>query len=225
MAMVIAALCAEGTSTIGDAYQIDKGYERIDERLRALGAHIERVEVLSMTDARRAVPASRSPREGSANVATGLPVLDHLVGELARDGALQARARGRARTARTRRSPPPARALGGALARALLDGAARSRLGARAGGEALASAALERATRAAARHERRLLRPARRRRSSTDVASRFLRELADAAGINLHVRCSRAPTRSTCSRRSSRRSAPRSARPAVPHHVDRGGQS
>jgi UDP-N-acetylglucosamine 1-carboxyvinyltransferase len=44
MAMVIAALCAEGTSTIGDAYQIDKGYERIDERLRALGASIERVE-------------------------------------------------------------------------------------------------------------------------------------------------------------------------------------
>jgi UDP-N-acetylglucosamine 1-carboxyvinyltransferase len=44
MAMLIAALCAEGTSTIGDAYQIDKGYERIDERLRALGAHIERVE-------------------------------------------------------------------------------------------------------------------------------------------------------------------------------------
>jgi UDP-N-acetylglucosamine 1-carboxyvinyltransferase len=44
MAMVIAALCAEGTSTIGEAYQIDKGYERIDERLRALGASIERVD-------------------------------------------------------------------------------------------------------------------------------------------------------------------------------------
>jgi UDP-N-acetylglucosamine 1-carboxyvinyltransferase len=44
MAMLIAALCAEGVSTIGDAYQIDKGYERIDERLRGLGAHIERVE-------------------------------------------------------------------------------------------------------------------------------------------------------------------------------------
>ena len=44
MAMVIAALCADGTSRIGDAYQIDKGYERIDERLRALGARIERVE-------------------------------------------------------------------------------------------------------------------------------------------------------------------------------------
>ena len=44
MAMLIAALCAEGISTIGDAYQIDKGYERIDDRLRGLGAHIERVE-------------------------------------------------------------------------------------------------------------------------------------------------------------------------------------
>jgi UDP-N-acetylglucosamine 1-carboxyvinyltransferase len=44
MAMVIAALSAEGRSTIGDAYQIDKGYERIDERLRSLGARIERVE-------------------------------------------------------------------------------------------------------------------------------------------------------------------------------------
>jgi UDP-N-acetylglucosamine 1-carboxyvinyltransferase len=42
MAMLLAALSAEGTSTIGDAYQIDKGYERIDERLRTLGARIER---------------------------------------------------------------------------------------------------------------------------------------------------------------------------------------
>ena len=44
MAMLIAALCAEGTSTIGNVGQIDRGYERIDERLRALGAQIERVE-------------------------------------------------------------------------------------------------------------------------------------------------------------------------------------
>jgi UDP-N-acetylglucosamine 1-carboxyvinyltransferase len=43
MAMLLAALCAEGTSTIGDASQIDKGYERIDERLRGLGARIERI--------------------------------------------------------------------------------------------------------------------------------------------------------------------------------------
>ena len=42
MAMLIAALCADGQSTIGAIHQIDKGYERIDERLRALGASIER---------------------------------------------------------------------------------------------------------------------------------------------------------------------------------------
>jgi UDP-N-acetylglucosamine 1-carboxyvinyltransferase len=44
MAMLLAALCAEGRSRIGAVHQIDKGYERIDERLRALGASIERVE-------------------------------------------------------------------------------------------------------------------------------------------------------------------------------------
>ena len=43
MAMLIAALCASGTSEIGNIRQIDRGYERIDERLRALGAGIERV--------------------------------------------------------------------------------------------------------------------------------------------------------------------------------------
>jgi UDP-N-acetylglucosamine 1-carboxyvinyltransferase len=44
MAMLLAGLCAEGSSTIGAVYQIDKGYERIDERLRAVGAQIERIE-------------------------------------------------------------------------------------------------------------------------------------------------------------------------------------
>jgi UDP-N-acetylglucosamine 1-carboxyvinyltransferase len=43
MAMLIASLCAEGTTTIGNVGQIDRGYERIDERLRGLGARIERV--------------------------------------------------------------------------------------------------------------------------------------------------------------------------------------
>ena len=38
MAMLIAGLCAEGVSTIGNIGEIDRGYERIDERLRALGA-------------------------------------------------------------------------------------------------------------------------------------------------------------------------------------------
>jgi UDP-N-acetylglucosamine 1-carboxyvinyltransferase len=42
MAMLIAALCARGTSEIGNVRQIDRGYERIDERLRGLGARIER---------------------------------------------------------------------------------------------------------------------------------------------------------------------------------------
>jgi len=44
MAMLIAALCAEGRSEIGNIRQIDRGYERIDDRLRALGAQIERVQ-------------------------------------------------------------------------------------------------------------------------------------------------------------------------------------
>jgi UDP-N-acetylglucosamine 1-carboxyvinyltransferase len=43
MAMLLAALCAEGTSTIDNADQIERGYERIDERLNALGARIQRV--------------------------------------------------------------------------------------------------------------------------------------------------------------------------------------
>jgi UDP-N-acetylglucosamine 1-carboxyvinyltransferase len=43
MAMLIAALAADGTSEIGNIVQIDRGYEQIDDRLRALGAQIERV--------------------------------------------------------------------------------------------------------------------------------------------------------------------------------------
>lgn len=44
MALLIAALCGEGQSEIRNIGQIDRGYERIDEKLRALGAKIERVE-------------------------------------------------------------------------------------------------------------------------------------------------------------------------------------
>ena len=43
MAMLLAAMCAEGTSTIHNARQIERGYERIDQRLNALGAKITRV--------------------------------------------------------------------------------------------------------------------------------------------------------------------------------------
>ena len=43
MALLLAALCARGTSVIRNIGQIERGYERIDEKLRALGAQIERV--------------------------------------------------------------------------------------------------------------------------------------------------------------------------------------
>jgi UDP-N-acetylglucosamine 1-carboxyvinyltransferase len=44
LALVTAALAAEGTSRIRNIGQIERGYERIDEKLKALGAHIRRVE-------------------------------------------------------------------------------------------------------------------------------------------------------------------------------------
>ncbi len=45
MALLLAALAAQGTSRIYNIRQIERGYERIDERLQALGARIRRVEV------------------------------------------------------------------------------------------------------------------------------------------------------------------------------------
>lgn len=44
MAMVLAALCAKGSTTIHNIQQVDRGYERIDEKLRSLGAHIRRLD-------------------------------------------------------------------------------------------------------------------------------------------------------------------------------------
>jgi UDP-N-acetylglucosamine 1-carboxyvinyltransferase len=44
VALLIAAMSAEGTSTIHNINQIDRGYEKIDERLNALGACIQRIE-------------------------------------------------------------------------------------------------------------------------------------------------------------------------------------
>ena len=43
IALLLAALCAKGQSVIRNIRQIERGYERIDEKLRALGAHVERV--------------------------------------------------------------------------------------------------------------------------------------------------------------------------------------
>ncbi len=45
MAMLLAALCADGVSTINNAGQIERGYEQIASRLGALGARIRRVEL------------------------------------------------------------------------------------------------------------------------------------------------------------------------------------
>jgi len=44
MAMLLAAMSAKGQSTINNAGQIERGYERIDERLNALGARITRLD-------------------------------------------------------------------------------------------------------------------------------------------------------------------------------------
>ncbi len=44
MALLLAALCARGTSVIGNIGQIDRGYERIEEKLQKLGARIERAK-------------------------------------------------------------------------------------------------------------------------------------------------------------------------------------
>ena len=45
MAMVIAAMCAHGTSRISNVYQIERGYENLVEKLQGLGAHIEKIEL------------------------------------------------------------------------------------------------------------------------------------------------------------------------------------
>jgi len=44
VSLLIAALAADGESTIQNVEQIDRGYQNIDERLNALGARIQRVD-------------------------------------------------------------------------------------------------------------------------------------------------------------------------------------
>lgn len=51
LSLVIAALAAEGESTIHRIYHLDRGYERLEEKLRACGAQIERVEARESTGA------------------------------------------------------------------------------------------------------------------------------------------------------------------------------
>ena len=44
-ALVLAALCADGETSVRDIYHIDRGYERFVEKLASLGADIARVEI------------------------------------------------------------------------------------------------------------------------------------------------------------------------------------
>lgn len=60
-ALLIAALAAEGTSVIHNARQIDRGYQDVDGRLRALGASVE--------TARVETAALRSPGYGRPSLA------------------------------------------------------------------------------------------------------------------------------------------------------------
>jgi imidazoleglycerol-phosphate dehydratase len=125
--------------------------------------------------------------QGSSNVETGLSILDHLVGELARAGRFRL----------ALEVAPDSTGEAVAAAGAALGSAVRERLEAPSAAgtgwalvpadEALASAALERAD------ESRLVTNVdfsdiRVGGVSDDVASRFLGELASAAGVNLHVR-------------------------------------
>lgn len=45
MTLIIAALVAQGTTTLKDVHHIDRGYETIDERLKNIGARIDRIKV------------------------------------------------------------------------------------------------------------------------------------------------------------------------------------
>jgi UDP-N-acetylglucosamine 1-carboxyvinyltransferase len=44
-ALVIAGLCARGTTELDAVYHLDRGYERLEDKLEALGAGISRVSV------------------------------------------------------------------------------------------------------------------------------------------------------------------------------------
>ncbi len=125
--------------------------------------------------------------QGSANVATGLPVLDHLVGELAAAGRFRISLEVAPRSA-DEEVAAAGRAFGGALAELLTaDRAAARGWAFLPADEALASAALETAAEPlfvsnVDFSDQRVAGLA------TDVASRFLQEVAQAARLNLHVR-------------------------------------
>ena len=124
-------------------------------------------------------------REGSANVATGLPVLDHLIGELAAAARFKLSLEVAPESA-DESVAAAGRALGEALAERIAANAGSGWALAPAA-EALASAALERDLQA--RFVTNVdFSDQRVGGLATDVAARFLDALAIAAGLNLHVR-------------------------------------
>ena len=131
----------------------------------------------------------RLRRAAQASVATGLPVLDHLVGELARSRRHAALARGRARHGRPAEAVAAGRALGEALAEPLrAAGAAGRGFAWLPADEALAGAVLEVSRAAARRLERRFLRPARRRARERRGRAFPERARARAPALNMHIR-------------------------------------
>ncbi|MBI4433522.1 UDP-N-acetylglucosamine 1-carboxyvinyltransferase [Candidatus Uhrbacteria bacterium] len=63
IALLIAAACADGRSTIDNVYQIDRGFERIEERLRGIGVRIARVEGSPTSGTVVTLPGSRSSQK------------------------------------------------------------------------------------------------------------------------------------------------------------------
>ncbi len=127
------------------------------------------------------------PGAGTAAVATGIPVLDHLLGLLARYGGLDLEVEVAPGGAMAE-AAACGRALGGALARGLAaEGSRGFGSGHAPADEALAEVVLEASGRSLVVSNVDLS-SARVGGLGTDVVSRFLQELADEAGLTLHVR-------------------------------------
>ena len=218
-------LCAEGTSAIGNISEIDRGYERIDERLRALGA---RSSASDVADRRMPAYAQRRWRESAAgvrvelrgtrarrHVATGLPVLDHLSASSPRCGGFELSLEVAPGSA-DEEVAAAGRALGDALARAAARRRrGRPRLGARCRPTRRSPASCSRSrTSRSSRLERRLLGPARRR--ARDRRRRALPRASSPRGGRARTStsgCSRARTRARA--RGDLQGARRRARPGV----------
>ena len=127
MAMLIAALCANGRSVIGNVGEIDRGYERIDDRLRARrradrarrGLAAASRYAQGMSEQAAAGVRVNVYGHGEATVETGLPVLNRLLARLAETarfdlvldiepGDTRGRGRGRGGGARPRARGPAA---------------------------------------------------------------------------------------------------------------------